>query len=227
MSSFLPVADNSLTVPDRRTRHKIEIRNRLCKAALELFARKGFAETTVEEITNAADVGKGTFFNYFPSKDHIFLAFGELQVSRIAEHVEESRHSQEPVIDILRRLKSKMTAEPAKSPAIIRMLLQANLSSQEVQAGMLENHKRANALLAELFHRGQERGEIRQDLAALELAMIFRQSMFGNVLLWSLAPDASLQSRMDAVFEILWSGLQPRNSEGRKNVTEAAEESKS
>jgi len=33
----------------------------------------------VEDITNAADVGKGTFFNYFPSKEHILGVLGEVQ----------------------------------------------------------------------------------------------------------------------------------------------------
>src|SRR5438552_18035981 len=64
---------------DRRQRRSAEIRERLFRSALALFAEKGFAETTVEDITKAADVGKGTFFNYFPSKDHILLAFGEMR----------------------------------------------------------------------------------------------------------------------------------------------------
>jgi AcrR family transcriptional regulator len=69
------------TLPDRRQRRSADIRERLFRAALKLFAEKGFAETTVEDITNAADVGKGTFFNYFPSKDHILIAFSEMQIS--------------------------------------------------------------------------------------------------------------------------------------------------
>jgi len=58
----------------RRERRSAETRERLFRASLDLFARKGFTETKVEDITEAADVGKGTFFNYFPSKDHILLA---------------------------------------------------------------------------------------------------------------------------------------------------------
>jgi hypothetical protein len=60
---------------DRRQRRSAETRERLFHAAVRLFAEKGFAETTVEDITNAADVGKGTFFNYFPSKEHILIDF--------------------------------------------------------------------------------------------------------------------------------------------------------
>jgi len=70
-----PALRNSASHPNRRQRRSSEIRERLFRAALDLFANKGFLETTVEDITEAADVGKGTFFNYFPSKDHILLAF--------------------------------------------------------------------------------------------------------------------------------------------------------
>src|SRR5256884_7726382 len=74
---------------DRRQRRSAEIRERLFRSALALFAEKGFAETTVEDITEAADVGKGTFFNYFPSKDHILLAFGEMQLGKLEAAVDE------------------------------------------------------------------------------------------------------------------------------------------
>src|SRR6266436_10142973 len=81
--------------PDRRQRRSAEIRERLFGAALKLFAEKGFVETTVEDITNAADVGKGTFFNHFPSKDHILLAFGEMQLAKLQDAVNAARTSNE------------------------------------------------------------------------------------------------------------------------------------
>src|SRR5881398_3963057 len=83
--------------PNRRQRHSAEIRERLFRAALNLFAEKGFAETTVEDITEAADVGKGTFFNYFPSKDHILLAFGEMQLGKLETAVKTARQTNEPM----------------------------------------------------------------------------------------------------------------------------------
>src|SRR3981189_2964925 len=80
-------------VTSRRERRSAETRERLFRAALDLFARKGFAETTVEDITEAADVGKGTFFNYFPSKDHILIAFGEIQLAKLEAAIENARRS--------------------------------------------------------------------------------------------------------------------------------------
>jgi len=208
----------SFPSPDRRSRRSAELRERLFRAALDLFAKKGFAETTVEDITNAADVGKGTFFNYFPSKDHILLAFAEMQLGRLRQAVDEARQTSEPLPKFLRSLTTRMTAEPSRNPDIIRVLLLAFLSNSEVRQAMMDLQARVLALHAEMVQLGQERGEIRNDLPPMAIAQVFRQMIFGTLLIWSLYGDASLQSRMDSAFEIIWTGLTPRNSSNPRLV---------
>lgn len=201
----------SIDHPDRRSRRSAELRERLFRAALDLFAKKGFAETTVEDITNAADVGKGTFFNYFPSKDHVLLAFAEMQIARLHDAVEEARRTSQPIPEFFRSLAALMTVEPVRNPGIIRVLLLAFLSNTEVRQAMLDLQIRVLALHTQMIEIGQERGEIRTDLPAADIALLFRQTIFGTLLVWSLYGDASLQSRMDSAFEIIWTGLLPRN----------------
>jgi AcrR family transcriptional regulator len=196
---------------DRRSRRSAETRERLFRAALDVFSKKGFAETTVEDITNAADVGKGTFFNYFPSKDHILLAFAELQISRLRHAVDEARTDNIPLRQFFRSLTSLMTAEPVRNPDIIRVLLLAFLSNQPVRQAMLDLQDRVLAIHSEMIQLGQERGEIRNDLPPQTIALVFRQTIFGTLLIWSLYGDASLPSRIESAFEVIWSGLAPRN----------------
>jgi AcrR family transcriptional regulator len=202
----------SRNVHGRRERRSAETREGLFHAALELFARKGFTETTVEDITEAADVGKGTFFNYFPSKDHLLLAFGEMQLEKLQAAVEEARRSDEPMPQFLRSLGGRMTQEPIRTPGIIRSLLQAYLSTTPVREAMLNLQKRVHALHTEIVRLGQERGEIRRDLPAAEIAHVFRQTIFGTLLFWSLHGDATLHARIESAFNVLWSGLAPRNA---------------
>ena len=202
----------SIKKPSRRVRRSAELRERLFRAALDQFAKKGFLEATVEDITNAADVGKGTFFNYFPSKEHILLAFGEMQLGKLQESMDEARKTSMPLPDFLRSLGARMTEEPIRHPTIVRAFLQAFVSSSEVRSAMLDLQGRVLALHSQMIQLGQQRGEIRDDLPPIELAQVFRQTIFGTLLLWSLSGDGSLQQRIEAAFEVLWSGLRPRNT---------------
>jgi AcrR family transcriptional regulator len=204
---------------DRRSRRSAEIRERLFRAALDVFSRKGFTETTVEDITNAADVGKGTFFNYFPSKDHILLAFAEMQLARLKHAVDEARENKVPIRQFFRSLVSLMTAEPVRNPDIVRILLLAFLSNQRVRESMLDLQDRVLALHSEMIRLGQDRGEIRNELPATTIALVFRQTIFGTLLIWSLYGDASLPARVESAFEIIWSGLAPRNKAAAPPVT--------
>jgi AcrR family transcriptional regulator len=199
------------SLANRRERRSAEIRERLFRAALDLFAKNGFAETTVEDITNAADVGKGTFFNYFPSKDHILLAFGEMQLAKLETAIEEARQTSEPMPKFLRSLGARMTQEPTRHPGIIRVLLQAFLAASPVREAMLDLQKRILAAQSRMIRLGQQRGEIRDDIPAAELAQVFRQTIFGTLLIWSLYGDGTLRARMERSFDVVWSGFQPRN----------------
>src|SRR5437588_9426362 len=145
--------------PSRRERRSADIRERLFRSALHLFAKKGFAQTTVEDITEAADVGKGTFFNHFPSKDHILLAFGEMQLAKLEAAIDRARRSNQPTPEFLRGLGARMTQEPVRNPAIIRALLQAYLSTTPVREAILDLQKRVLALHTEMIRLGQEQGE--------------------------------------------------------------------
>src|SRR6267143_1573500 len=119
-------SSTSVSVPlsDRRQRRSADIRERLFRAALKLFSEKGFAETTVEDITNAADVGKGTFFNYFPSKDHILIAFSDMQISKLQHAVDNMRQHDQPISAFLASLSVRMTEEPGRAPDVVRAILQ-------------------------------------------------------------------------------------------------------
>jgi len=67
----------------RRERRAAETRLRLFRCALQLIAERGFPNVTVEDITEAADVGKGTFFNYFATKDHVLGVMAEIQLGKV------------------------------------------------------------------------------------------------------------------------------------------------
>jgi hypothetical protein len=104
-----------------------------------------------------------------------------------------------------------MTEEPGRNPSLMRALLLANLSSTPVRDGMRINQTRGHRLLTEFVEIGQQRGELRKDLPAGDIAHVFRQTVFGTLLIWSLYGDDSLSSRIRTAFDVLWQGLSPRD----------------
>lgn len=57
----------------RREKKKMIARNKILKAASTIFSEKGFEKASISEIAQKADLGVGTVYNYFKSKDEIFV----------------------------------------------------------------------------------------------------------------------------------------------------------
>jgi AcrR family transcriptional regulator len=61
----------SVAPAGRIERRKTEFRDKITDAALKLFAENGVTETSVASIIKEADIAHKTFFNHFPTKDHL------------------------------------------------------------------------------------------------------------------------------------------------------------
>lgn len=66
----------------RAERNKRDKRERILRAARELFRKQGFERTTISQITERADVGKGTLFLYARSKEDLLVMFFREEVGR-------------------------------------------------------------------------------------------------------------------------------------------------
>lgn len=193
--------------PGRRERRATEMRERIFRAALRLFAERGFVATTVEDITEAADVGKGTFFNYFPSKEHALAAFGEMQVSKVAAAVTDPAAASRPLEATMRRMVHSLAEEPGRSPALVRALLTAILTSAPMRHLMLQNLERARTTLGEFFRLAQRRGELPRDRKPEDIARAMQRMFFGTMFMWAVDPSGDLQDRFEQSFELFWAGI--------------------
>lgn len=70
---------------DRRSRRREQTRARLIDAARTLMAERGFNEVGIAEITEAADLGTGTFYNYFPSREQLQAAVAEDSMEKVGD----------------------------------------------------------------------------------------------------------------------------------------------
>lgn len=85
-----------------RERKKIETRLTLAREAMRLIEERGYAATTVDDIADAANVSRRTFFRYFRSKDEVFIVDPEGKLAALHVALAEGPPD-EPTIAALRR----------------------------------------------------------------------------------------------------------------------------
>jgi AcrR family transcriptional regulator len=202
----------------RRERRKDEVRQRLFRAAVELFGTRGFNATTVEDITRAADVGKGTFFNYFKTKETLLSSWAELRLDILRRARGEALEGSEPVRKVLHRLLEALLEEPTRSRTTGRCMLLGLLGSEPAADMLQDTALQARQILVDIMTAGQERGEIRRDAVARDLAELFQQTFFGFMHLWILTPGRNLTRRLNTSFEHFWAaaGVPPQVRESAR-----------
>jgi AcrR family transcriptional regulator len=198
--------------PGRRERRRTEIRDRLYAAARDLFMSRGIQATTVKDITDAADLGKGTFFNYFPTKEHILAMFYERQLERAEDALRAAQERREPVRKTLKDLVQRTSEEPGQSPAMVLSFLLAIVANPTVSDIVVPVLQLRRQRVEELFAIGQRDGEIRRDWSASELARVQQELSFGTALFWALRPKAPLDKLLDANLELFWSAPTSRRA---------------
>ena len=193
------VVDGQLS---RRERKKIETRQRLMAAALHLFHDQGFDDTTVEQITDSADVAKGTFFNYFETKQSILPAVAEWRLQRIGELISPDSGSPASPVARIKLILRLVAEDPISDPRLTRHLLAAVHQRDHQPARALTR------LLAQQARDGQGVGEIRRDLDPAYVGGMIRSLFFQQMLMWHCGyRPGPLPELLDAMVDLLMDGI--------------------
>src|ERR1700742_2239647 len=75
--------------PGLRERKKERTRKTIVDVAIGLFAEQGYAETTLVQVAEAAEIAPSTFFKYFPTKAHIVFGLWEVVLESARERLLE------------------------------------------------------------------------------------------------------------------------------------------
>lgn len=191
-----------------RERKKAATKERLYLEAVDLFRRKGVAATTIDDIAAAAEVSKGTFFNYFPTKEAVLHYFGEQQSLAVAAEIMDAL--QDPKLDTRQKLRLLFRALAKNVEAnrnVTRMVVFEVMKSptelaREPYRALFK--QTVAALMAEGQARNEVRATINADLAASALVGVYFQQIFE----WCAADKPySLTKRLDQMLDLIWDGL--------------------
>jgi AcrR family transcriptional regulator len=198
-----------------RERKKQKTREEIARAAMKLFARRGFDNVTVAEVAEAADVSEKTVFNYFPVKEDLVFSGGEERWAELLEQIRD-RPSGSSVVGPFRRATHRYldlvaTGDVDELTARPRLVMQ----SDALRARLFVWWEQEAALLAPAVAAaaGETDGRVVSEVVARTLAWTHRttfRAAFTRLLDGEdqkrVARD--LRKQADEAYDLLESGLQ-------------------
>ncbi|MGE7950419.1 TetR/AcrR family transcriptional regulator [Lysinibacillus xylanilyticus] len=198
---------NSLT---SRQLKALETREKLLKTSLELFNKHGFEYVSVEQITKACNVSKGTFYTHFPSKyDVILEKFKELDsfYSTVEKNIDRTLPANEKILLLYREQMKYLTNVVGKD--LLRTMYTAAMTNQvEQDHYLISPQRKIFQIMNSYIEEGIELGEFRQDLKVTQMQTIIRRCMRANVYDWLIHNEGfDLATEMEQFTTIVLDGL--------------------
>ncbi len=133
--------------------------NKIKNVALDLFAKRGYHQTTMSDIATAAGMGRGTLYWYFPSKEKLFIAAFNHEIEQMIAETRELAAQNVSPLEKLSLAMEEMPRSLAKHGNLIRSLFQmGGQESEEMQAQIEIGWKQLNhqdhSLLTEIIEEG-------------------------------------------------------------------------
>ena len=188
-------------------------RERILRAAIRVFARKGFYATRVSEIAKAAGVADGTIYLYFKNKDDVLISIFEDRIGKL--------------IEVLRTETAKQASVEDRIRTVIELQLGLIEGSRDLAEVVTVNLRQSSRLLkqyaapsfmtyldviAGVIADGQRDGVLREDVSPRTMARSLWGALDGILVTWALgdAKPEALQKAGSQLATVFLEGLKRR-----------------
>ena len=152
------------------------------KCGKELFSSKGFKDTNVSDITKLAGIGVGTFYNYYSSKEQLFMEIYLKENEEHKRHLLESMNLQDDPVSMITKMVARNATEMNSNPILKEWYnkeLFSRLEKSFLEKGGIENFDEINHSGAmQLIRVWKSEGKMRNDLDDELIAAIFKSILY-------------------------------------------------
>ena len=180
-------------------------RDEILRAATDLFSEKGYHEVTMEEIAEEMGVSKGTIYNYFSSKENLYLEILKESFEAIEELLHEEIENSDPATLKLRKLLATIFTFYRRNLKVLRILSRDETHLLKEHFELTEKWRSRRVRLYErIIEKGIDEGSFVRQNPRLRALMLY--GAVGAVMVHhDFSMDAGKVA--DAVFSQLASGL--------------------
>jgi TetR/AcrR family fatty acid metabolism transcriptional regulator len=204
----------SATKPKTRRAPDNDKRERILRAAIKVFARKGFYATRVSEIAKAAGVADGTIYLYFKNKDDVLVSIFDDRITRLLAVLREESAACATVEDRITRIVELqlglLEGQRDLAEVVTVNLRQSSKLLKQYAAPLFMDYIE---LLAGIISDGQREGTLRADTNPKVAARALWGALDGITLTWAVGGDAdpvALRKAAKQVASLFLEGLRAR-----------------
>ena len=205
--------------PSRRERRRRELHERIIQSAIALFQRKGFDATTALEIADSADVAEKTFYNHFPTKQHLIEELAQRAMADTSKLLAEVSGYPGTTVDRLRRFCERAADDVCeRARAYTREVVAEGVRMAQVKRLAFEHNHRLTSGFRAILEEGLARGDIAPGRDLGFLAELVTASYLGLLVNWVVVPDYPVADRLrqlpDVFSDLLLRDAAPAHQEG-------------
>lgn len=150
----------------RKDREGLTMKDLMMERSIQLFAQKGFKETSIQDIVNELNVTKGTFYYYFKSKQELLMDIHLRYIERLIENQEailadKTTSYPEKLHSIIFKLVHDIEKEGLRAKVFFREM--RHLSEEHLEQ-IIPKRDRFKENVQEIIEKGIEAGQFRSDL---------------------------------------------------------------
>ena len=210
----------------RRVRQRERTRRLVLEAALELFYSRGYADTTMDDIADRADIARRTLFNHFPAKRAILAAWRADRQAQLAvilaSTAGEGDTSQVPAADLLRQQYALLARLSESDIPLTIVLVQGRMTEITDASELFPSFEPLRAAV----QLGQDHAEFRAAIPAHTVAEVLSSCFADTISRWVLpqiigqpAPF-ELGPALSAKLELILNGLAAGGHSGSQVLPE-------
>ncbi|MTV49595.1 TetR family transcriptional regulator [Heliobacillus mobilis] len=136
-------------------------RSRILLAAVQAFSKQGYHKTKIEQIAQKADVGKGTVYEYFASKEQLFFEMIKYSFAQYRYYIQEAVVKEKKVDGKLRAFITQHFQFAEEYSTLARVIFLENINQDgSLHRWFLEERQQHIAWLEQLLAQAKQQGEI-------------------------------------------------------------------
>lgn len=144
--------------------YKTEVKEKIVQAAITTFSKYGYDKTRMDDIAKSANLGKGTLYLYFKSKEELFYAISENSIKELKEQLSKLFSKKEDLVQDAEKFYDQYRNLIHDSEKVSFEMIAESSRNPKLRKALYEQRMKVYGIVIDYLRRQIEKGFFRKDM---------------------------------------------------------------